>query len=323
MLDVQLPIRIAPNSDESGLGFCLRLAQSNGGTLPSLRRALGVSQREAFKRGHAPALASLAGLDAEVLSTLLPASRGQGAGTRLNCYGSHFRSRSALRLCRPQLCPICVWAHRYVKAEWDLSLSTVCLEHCSYLIDRCPKCRASIRWERSAIEWGHCGHSLGGSSQSAPAAEEHRLTQAILSAVLAQRSVETLLDSAGLFPWLAKLSVDGWMNLIFAVGLATDRCAVPARGVFAQVPTADFARGVVCRGMSRLVAWSRSSLSSPHLVDFVTDAPLIGMIVEPSGECDREIFLRAFSTLYGSKALDQLKRSRLVLAQLELFDGSA
>jgi len=323
LLDAHLPIRIAPNDDESGLGFCLRLAHSNGGTLPSLRRALGVSQREAIKRGHAPALARLAGLDTEALSALLPASHGRGAGTRLTCYGSRFRSRSAVRQRRPQLCPMCVWTHRYAKADWDLSLSTVCLEHCCYLIDRCPKCGAAIRWERPAIEWGHCGHSLGGSRQCAPAAEEHRLTQAILSAALAQRSVEVLLDSAGLFPWFTKLSVDGWMNLILAVGLATDRCAVPARGVFGRVPATDFAREVVCRGMRRLVAWSRSSLSSSELVDFVTEVPLIGMIVEPSGECDREIFMRVFSTLYGSKAVDQLKRSRLVLAQLDLFGGSA
>lgn len=322
MLDSYLPIRLAPHEDESGLGYCLRLAHANGGAFSSLRRALGMAERESFKQWHAPAMARLAGLDASVLRAILPASIGRGGGTRLSCYGSRFRSRSALRLRRPQLCPVCVRTQRYAKAEWDLSLSTVCLQHHCDLIDRCPRCRAAIRWERSAIEWGHCGHSLGGSMQGAQVEEENRLAQAILSARLAHQSVEALLDSAGLFPWLAKLSVDGWMHLIRAVGLLMDRCAVPARGTFGMVPTADSAREVVGRGMWRLVAWSQSSLASRELADFSTEVPMIGMILEPSGECDREIFLRVFSCLYGRKALNQLERSRVGLSQMRLFEGS-
>lgn len=320
MLDVHLPIRFAPLEGESGLGYCLRLANANGGGLANLRRALGMKELEAFRQWHAPALARLAGVEASRLGKLLPQAVGRGAGTRFSCYGNRFRSRSALRLRFAQVCPVCVSTYRYAKAEWDLSFSAVCVEHRCVLMDRCPKCNAAVRWERPAIEWGHCGHHLGGTRQVPQVADQNLLAQAILSMRLAHDSVEELLVSAGLFPWLGQLSVDGWMNLFLAFGLGCDRWAVAAPGTFGKVPATGFASDVVGRGMGRLIAWSQSILASEELAHFVNDVPLVGLIVEPSGECDRAIILRTFSMLHGSKAVDRLKRSHLSLGQMGLFE---
>lgn len=323
MLDVQLPIRFAPLVGESGLGYCLRLAHANGGGLVNLRRALGMKDREAFRQWHAPALARLVEVGKSDLGWILPQAVGRGAGTRLSCYGSRFRSRSALRLRFAQVCPACVSTYRFSKAEWDLSFSAVCVEHRCNLIDRCPKCNAAIRWERPSIEWGHCGHLLGGLQQVGQMADQSLLAQAILSMRLGHECVEGLLVEAGLFPWLAKLSVDGWMNLLLAFGLGCDRWAVARPGIFGKIPTTGFARDVVRRGMERLIAWSQSILDSEELAHFVIDVPLVRLIVEPSGEFDREILLRTFSMLYGSKAADQLKRCHPGLGQLSLFEDDA
>lgn len=322
MLDLHLPIRFAPLKGESGLGYCLRLAQANAGSLVDLRRAMGMKEREAFRHKHTSALAQLAEVDVTHIGEILPQSLGRGAGTRLSCYGHRFRSRTALRLRFAQVCPVCVNTYRYTRADWDLSLSAVCVEHKCHLVDRCQECTAALRWERSAIQWGHCGHLLSGSQKPVSVASQNLLAQSILSMRLAHESVEQLLASAGLFPWLAMLSVDGWMNLLLAFGLGRYRWEVAAPGTFGKVPSTGNACDVVGRGMERLIAWSQSSVTSEEIAHFVMDVPLIRLIFEPSGAYDREIFIRTFSRLYGKTALDGLKRNHLALRQMSLFEGN-
>lgn len=314
-----LPLSVNPFEDESGMGLCLRATTKNGGRLSALRRVLQIGEHEQFKQAHAPFLSQVLGIDHEILSRILPSMTGKGAGVRVGCYGHQFRMKAMLRTRNPQICAMCIREHGYARAEWDISLSSVCLEHDVGLVEHCPRCHARIRWDRPAMDWGHCGHQLAVASTNEAIDRDHQMAQSILNAALWGRQAGEVIAVAGFFPWLAGLSLDGWGNILWAAGIR-DRPQGPVpKGTFARTPSTCFSRQLVAQGMKRLVAWSRGELATAEMAALTSEAPLIGAVLRPATTADREITLCMYSMLFGDGAGEALKRRLPNSMQLELF----
>ncbi len=142
-----LPIIQTPSSGESGVGFLLRLAATNGINMHKLRQLVGMTETETFTAKYSDGLFALVGLAVADQSELLPQGiRGGGVA----CYGHRFRVRTMLRFRRPQLCPACVRETRLCAAHWERYL----LRHRSIAYHRfCAACLATDKTKYFRLEW--------------------------------------------------------------------------------------------------------------------------------------------------------------------------
>lgn len=307
-----LPIVQTPSSGESGVGFLLRLAAANGINMHKLRQLVGMTEIETFTAKYADGLFALAGLKGKDHFQLLPQwIPGGGA----SCYGHRFRVRTMMRFRRPQFCPACIRETRLCSANWDLSVSVVCLKHRCFLQDNCPTCNTQIRWNRPSVEWGHCKHLLAG------AAEQDDIPEMLFSA---QRITEDLLknqsanfSAVGLS--CKALSLDAWGSFLWALGLLETPHSVPRRTVISKAPSSLEARTIVLRGISRLRSCTENGRSFSDLAPEVAEAPLIGTILEPTGDFDRAIVLNWYGLIFGERQAAALVRRHRVLSQMSLF----
>ena len=302
----------APLLGESGVGYLLRLAASNGISMHKLRQLAGMTEAETFTAKHAGALFSLVGLGDTAQSGILPQ---RARGTSTLCYGHRFRVRTMLRFRRPQLCSACIRETRICAAHWDLAVSVVCLKHRCFLQDVCPTCHTSIRWNRPTVDWGHCRHSLAG-----PAGHEY-VPEALFSA---QRITEQLLrhqtaDFSALIPYPTALSLDAFGSLLWALGLIEIPYSVPPRNVITRVPSALEARVIVLRAVTRLESCLKEGTSFSGLAPVVVEAPLAGSILDPACDADRIALLSFYSSIFGERQAAALLRRHRVLHQMGLF----
>ena len=308
----QLPIIFCPAEGESGVGFLLRVASANGINLHRLRQLVGMTETETFTAKYADVLFALVGLASPNQDNILPqAIRGGG----VTCYGHRFRVRTMLRLRRPQICTACIREAPVCAAQWDLSVSVVCLKHRCFLRDCCPTCQTQIRWNRPSVEWGHCKHLL------ADIAHQDDIPKALLDA---QKITENLLknqsaDFASLGLSSNALTLDAWGSFLWALGLIETPHSVPRRTVITKAPSSLDARTIVLRAVTRIWSCMENGRSLSDLAPEVAEAPLIGTILDPARGHDRSVFLNWYESIYGERQATALVRRHRALSQMSLF----
>lgn len=319
LLPNRLPVAIEPFADESGMGFCLRAAAKNGVGLSDLSQMIALGPKVQFSRSHAHALAQVLGIDERALSNMLPSeSRRKNIGP-FACYGLTLKKRAALRGLRPQVCPECLKQYGYTRALWDLSLSTVCLEHQVGLSDCCPKCLAPLRWHRKAVHWGHCGHQLIQSDATATLGSGCLKAQVIFERKWRSESVADVLSSEGLFPWFDALTVDGWLSLIYMFGVQSPSRASAQAGALNRVPSCEEARKLIEQAMFRLRGWCGGGMASSATADLLCESSIKAGIFLAVTPADRDVMTQIFLDVFGSAALVKLQRQQPGLWQLPLF----
>lgn len=158
-LDFELPIHVDPYQDESGYGYLLRALSRNGSNLPELRRLLSLREMSVFTSKDAATLSALFKVPSSFFELALPSVEGANA-QKFRCYGHDLWASNHLRRNFPQVCAHCIRINGYAKAIWDVSLTTVCLEHGCVLTDECKHCKAKLRWDRPRVDISHCGHFI-------------------------------------------------------------------------------------------------------------------------------------------------------------------
>lgn len=307
-----LPIVLAPAAGESGVGFLLRVASTNGISMHKLRQLAGMTEAETFTAKHEDRLLALVGLAGSWPSRLLP-QRISGGG--VTCYGHRFRVRMMLRFRRPQFCPVCIQEARVCAAHWDLSLSVVCLRHKCFVQDLCPSCSAPVRWNRPSVEWGHCKHFLGGVAVSEDTLQDLLAVQKITEDLLNHRAPNfspVALSCPG-------LSLDAWCSFLWASGVIETPDSPPRRTVITRAPSSMNARTVVARSITRLRACAESGRGLCDLAHVVAEAPLVGAILASAHECDRAICLNWYVSIFGERQAVSLMRRHRALSQMSLF----
>ncbi len=163
-----LPLRIAPDADETLVGFVVRLAARNGrADVRAFSRTLGVPFAEMhemqFRLFDLGRLAEAAGADARTLEGMAYWTRGR----RLVGFMGHSLDRQLIVSSGRKACPRCLAASRRHRAIWDLTVSSACAEHAVALISGCPKCARPLDWNGPAIDLCRCGFRLRGARCSA------------------------------------------------------------------------------------------------------------------------------------------------------------
>ena len=93
------------------------------------------------------ALATLLGLEQELLDRISYPTRDP---TRFR-FNGHLLPREFFLLSRRRYCPDCLRENAFHRMAWDLSLVTGCPRHAVRLIDGCPACHKSLRWQARSL----------------------------------------------------------------------------------------------------------------------------------------------------------------------------
>lgn len=316
--DRPLPVPTELLDHESGAGFCLRLAGRNGLSMVELRRLLGMSAINTIKREHVRRLALLSDTDPERMAERFPdASRRTKGG--LTFWGHFIRLNSYVRWRRPQICPLCVQQKRVCLGEWDFTFSCVCLEHRCALLDHCPTCDGSLRWDRPAIDWCGGRHFLGKSpKEPEPVAPELYEMQSVIRALLRRTELHKMSFE---WPFSRPVSLNGWFSLISAFGSMSKPYCQPFPGTFSTIPSSASVRSISVRAYQRLKSFAlRGADCDESLQSLIADAPLLRIIRESGDGGDRAAAMAVYAFVAGEHALESVVNRSGLSIQLSLFE---
>lgn len=317
MFDSPLPVPAEPLANESGYGYCLRLAAINSMSVAQLVALIDLKSLGQMASNESEALAFLGGASPKALGEKFPVLLGQKAGAGF-C-GHILPHRSMLRWWRhPQICPACVAANGWCSLDWDFSLSVVCLEHQCLLTDECPTCGKRLTWDRPSVEWGSCNHYLGMHPNAIHAASDELL--------LFGQQVRSLFECkvqkgghAGMLLQLP-LSLGGFFMWAYAFGLNKRLTGPTVPGAYSTVPRSKDAVALVQRALDRWKAFNTGSVPAMESLRLVVaELALQDLITRSSDPADLDVGMDLYRALYGEKALNSLVRRHGVGRQLTLF----
>lgn len=211
-----LPISVDPIEGESGPGYCLRALERNGTDMNSLCLKLRVPGSAGFKQSDAVFLSQLFRVNAEWFMKSMPSN------SRVFEWQQHRWYRSSdLRFYVPQVCPVCVHRNGWIKAIWDFSLSTVCIDHQCALVDGCASCPRSLSWYRPTPGITRCRHVIRSNPTESMPDERLLEFQSWVEARLALNQDQSFGAPSHLSRWqiLKDVSLPGWVCLMEAFGL--------------------------------------------------------------------------------------------------------
>src|SRR6202165_5026101 len=157
-------VRIKPKPDEILLSWLVRLAWANGLKVESFAHALtsgSLLLRTDIDRTLPAALAEklscLTGLQAE---TIIGMTLAGYSGYLFEVLPKNGQARWIMpigkfgfkrRLFGQQFCRQCLREDRapYFRKHWRLASSVICVQHSSYLHDRCPKCKSAVSFHEA------------------------------------------------------------------------------------------------------------------------------------------------------------------------------
>ncbi|HWS99692.1 MAG TPA: TniQ family protein [Pyrinomonadaceae bacterium] len=177
----------SPKSDESFIGYLLRLTEMNGyQTLSWMLQITGIRNYVQSKLSFAfdesldlSPLARLSGTDKPALSSLqyLPVNKPRRKMGEYSVFGSPV-SQYMIRLRYPKVCPACLGEAGYARKIWELAPVTACPIHRCQLIDECPCCKRRISWARHSVSLcQHCDFDWRGCEAQAVADSELRVSR--------------------------------------------------------------------------------------------------------------------------------------------------
>lgn len=167
-------MRDAPKSDESLIGYLVRLTESNYYDDPSWILSLaGAKYRQmcayevAFKtEGWLGNLAALTNTkEHELVSRSFPVMYKSDVEP-VHLFFGHPLYKYLIRPDRSKVCPDCLKEFAYCRGVWDMMLTTACPLHNKVLIDECPNCRRRIPYIRKHISLCSCGYDFRSVSAS-------------------------------------------------------------------------------------------------------------------------------------------------------------
>ena len=157
----RLLISANPFSDESFIGYLLRLAELN--CYPTVSWILQLARIRSYANSASNAafdpsfdlqpLSEITGIEENQLTTLLYEPVAYQRGMRspeFYTFGGTL-PRYLIRTERPKICLGCLKEASYIRKIWELAPVTACPIHKSVFLDECPKCNRRISWTRPGI----------------------------------------------------------------------------------------------------------------------------------------------------------------------------
>jgi hypothetical protein len=317
--DRTLVVPIEPMDDESGSGFILRLTERNCMSPTEMRRLIGAPAERPILRRHVRALALLSKVDPSRLMHKFPDQIRPVAGSGCNFWGHSLRFPTFIRWTRPQVCPLCVAQRQMCLGEWDFSCSSVCLEHDVALIDACPTCGLSLRWERPAIEWCKCRNYLGRVRTDAelPTGELREMQLIFRSFFRGEPLPPISFD----WPFGDGMTLNGWLSMIEAFCSVSLSYKQPRHSAFSHLQSSSSTRALLSLAYQRVAMFSRpASRVDESLKCLIAEAPLMRLIRDGEVDADRVAAMNVYRFAVGEKALESVLRGTRRGLQLPLFE---
>jgi len=312
-----LVIRPDPFPDESGLGFCLRASSRNGTDLFGLRRLLGVKETTQFKRADAAAMARVLHVDAGWLQQGLQETHRLHAGQQ-NYFGHRMYAFNHLRTRWPQVCAKCIHQYGYCRAVWDLSLSTVCVEHGCTLTTCCGQCRQALRWNRPSIDVGHCGHYIKHGPNQLSITDDLMRWQCFVEAKFTSgRSLQEA-PAADWQNMLQPMTLGGAFMVVAAFGV-TEKPLMPIRSGMAlkKMSPTDW-QVIIKRALDRLCVLESLGTGEP-LSSLVAEPFLMRLLDGHASTADQQTAWRCLDRIFKVKLDRTLLAKHPFLGQQSLF----
>lgn len=297
----QLPIHAEPFDDESGSGYCLRAVHQNGLNLHWLRRAAGITYGKPLDARYASELAWMLGCSPEWLARSLVSERRLNGRRCFDQAGQRFPFRNQLRLRDPQICPHCVHRDGFCRLSWDVSLVSACTRHGCWLIDGCSYCKAQIRWDRPSIDLCRCGRPYDRKEQEIAS----ELPSALALSLLFEDWVEGTDRSAALAvcqlpPWLAGLSLGGFLGVVHAFGSRTKPLEPCPSWITKRAARTSYWAQVATRGLDLLrTTATRSTVEWQKLEPLVSKTLIEQVAFQSVDERERQVLRYLTGALYG------------------------
>lgn len=313
-----LPFPVEPIEGESGPGFCLRALERNGTDIHTLCLKLRISGFNGFRQSDAVFLSQLFKADVAWFKQAMPASSSKYEWQQHRWYRA-----SDLRFTVPQVCPICVHRKGWIKAAWDFSLSTVCIEHQCALVDACSSCPRSLSWYRPAPGITRCRHVIRSnpneSKPDGPLLEFQSWVETRLGLIQDQ--------SFGTLPHLSKwqmlkdVSLPGWVCLMEAFGLKPLNAVYQPPLFPPRYRSNSTWREIIARALERIEAFER--LDSENLNDWkgeIQQFPLLRMatVHQHSGDLSLAAFL--LEKIFAYRVSVRLSKRHAHWGQMRLFE---
>lgn len=154
--------RLTPKSDESFLGFLLRLAEANFYDSPRIilnvarfpQKTFGGRFPHELTSSTVARFAELSKLSVEDVRPLLY----QRIEPETFKVRGHLLQGRLFRLNRPQVCPACLRMSNHCRMPWDFAFVTACPIHLCRLLESCPNCDQPIQWNRKAVSICRCDY---------------------------------------------------------------------------------------------------------------------------------------------------------------------
>lgn len=259
------PIQDDIAADESGLGYALRMAGENHLAFSDLAIEVGSDSRNYLPHRAAQQLAFWFGGNAVQLCSAIQESYKLDGKMVTKFMGHVFYRPYHVRQHAPQICPTCLWQYRKAFAWWDIALATICPEHGVQLIDVCPACARRISWRRPSLLFCQCGAMFSHETAVPDGAtiEESWFTSQIRNLLCPQAACQNNVFEPR-FSFLAELSLDCLLRLIWAFGILPAGGGRISPGEISRIPRTNDAVAVIGRAFARIRALLTDSTSTEN-----------------------------------------------------------
>lgn len=211
---------IAPREHEDVVGFLMRVAERNhlGGPSDILSQITGTTHTT-IRMSDLPLLADYCRNHVEELSQLSGIEGRLSDGSRIwQVAGEWISKASFISTRRARVCPACLQGGVYIPGLWVLCFYTACAWHDLQLIDHCPRCTRSLKWNRRLVHLCSCGFNLAASPMISS-----RGSGLLIAKLIAHRSNPEIVIQPQILPTreierLAELSLDGLCKTIWFLG---------------------------------------------------------------------------------------------------------
>lgn len=212
---------LKPDSDESLVGFLIRLAEVNHlGSPYAVLKLAGAKPQQPPAIEDIPALAALCGCHPDQLLQLFGFVQKTQDGEKAWRIADQWITKPYFVSSRAlSYCPECLVEQGYLRSIWELTLYRVCARHEVQLLDHCPSCGRTTTWMRSHVDRCHCGFLL----RTAPRLKMDGAP--LLVSTLMEQTLNTSLGikgqrtlSAAMTRRLQELSLDGLCKTIWLLG---------------------------------------------------------------------------------------------------------
>ncbi len=279
-----------PHSDESFLGFVLRMAGQNGvGGLKWVLEQLGRRSVSQLSDADELKIAYLFGADLRSVEAAVVRGRWVDGVHVQWVRGQEVTRPYLLRTPRPQWCPRCLDENGFARMLWEFQLVTACPIHRIKLMERCHCCSRLLRWQRRALASCSCGASLRNTSCEVA----HEVEVEVASWIRAQVDCTTPCQALKVLPTslLSRMSLDGGMRLLYAAGLRRDAGHRVGPGEAKAGLTTVECRDLVERATERLnrISCDPSVEDQVHLQQLVHIPALMALAQDGVTAADRQL----------------------------------